>query len=257
MPYQPRAWTWANRALARYTDTLVVNTLVTREYVIERREMAPERIEVIYNGIDVSRFDLAVDVRAKRIELGLRPDGLVAGIVGRFVEQKDHAGFLRAAKLVSERNPAAQFLCVGRGPTLEATEALANELGIADKVVFAGERSDVPEIMHALDVLVLSSRWEGFPNVLMEAMAASCPVIATRVGGSPELVVDGESGLLVPPEEAPALSSAMLRVLGDKELATALGQGGRHRVESLFSREHMAGETAKLYERLLRKKGEW
>jgi glycosyltransferase involved in cell wall biosynthesis len=122
-------------------------------------------------------------------------------------------------------------------------------------VVFAGHRTDVPEILQALDIFVLPSNWEGLPNAVLEAMAAGLPVVATRVGGVPEVVVEGQTGILVPPRDPNALADALLTLLRDPNLRRRMGQAGRQRVQEYFSVDQMVSKTETLYEQLLSEKG--
>jgi glycosyltransferase involved in cell wall biosynthesis len=171
--------------------------------------------------------------------------------------------FLDAAALVARRNGAARFLIVGDGhvcrdgavvPDAEyrqALEARARRLGLGDRVVFTGVRLDVPEVLAQVAVSVLPSLSEGLSNVVIESMAAGVPVVATRVGGTPELVEEGRTGLLTPPRDPVALAGAICRVLEDRELASRFGQAGRRRIAEHFSLERMVRDTEGLYERLL------
>ena len=252
LPKRPWVHLWAHRVLAYFTDAFVVNASMTKQIVMERYHVPADRISVIHNGIDLARFDVTVNVTQKRQDLGLDPDRLVVGVVGRFHAQKDHRTFLQAARLVLEDRLDVQFLCVGEGGLLNATKKLAVDLGIRSRVFFPGERRDIPEVMYVMDLLVLSSRWEGLPNVVMEAMAASRPVVATEVGGCPELVEGGKTGLLVPPRDPDALASAILEILRNSELSERMGRKGRQRIEERFDRQLMIERTQDLYERLLK-----
>jgi glycosyltransferase involved in cell wall biosynthesis len=134
-------------------------------------------------------------------------------------------------------------------------EAKALSLGLADVVTFAGIRSDVPQILAALDVFVLPSLWEGMPNAILEAMAAGLPVVATAVGGTPEVVADGKTGLLVPSHNPAAMAEAMERLLRSPDLRHRMGQAGREQVLQHFTVERMVAQTQKLYQQLLAAKG--
>jgi glycosyltransferase involved in cell wall biosynthesis len=150
--------------------------------------------------------------------------------------------------------PAARFVIVGDGPQRDELVALARDLGIADRVIFAGFRTDVPDLMSAFDLFVLASVFEPFGLVLVEAMALEKPVVASRVNGIPEVVADGEAGLLVPPRDPHALAEAAARLLRDQALARHMGQAGRGRVLARFTVEAMAGKTMALYEEILARK---
>ena len=150
--------------------------------------------------------------------------------------EKDHANFLRAARLVVDRVPDAKFLVVGDGPMRPEIERLVRELDLDDCVVLTGSRSDVPDLLRAIDVFVLSSYTvECFPNALLEAMAAGRPAVCTAVGGVPEMIEEPETGYLVPPRDPDALADRLVHILSDSELAHRMGRAARARVEALFS----------------------
>ncbi len=167
--------------------------------------------------------------------------------MGRLTAQKDHPTFLRAAALVARQVPDVDFLVVGEGAERAALEALARQLGLAPRVRFLGLRHDVPALMRASDVLTLTSVYEGFPNVLLEAMASGAVAVATAVDGAVEVVVPEETGLLVPPRAPEAVAAAVQRVLGDPVLAERLARAARRRVEVEFTVEAMARRTMAAY----------
>ncbi len=187
----------------------------------------------IYNGVDTGVFRPGPGGRV-RSELGLPADAFVAGIVGRLDPIKDHPTLFRAFSRLRESVPEARLLVVGDGPERERLEREAGE-----GVVFLGDRTDVPEVLRALDVFVLCSRNEGISNTILEAMATGLPVVATGVGGNPELVMPGRTGTLVPPGDPEALCAALGRYAGAPRLARAHGEAGRARAASGFSVEAM------------------
>lgn len=173
-----------------------------------------------------------------------RDDALV-GIVGVLRPEKDHATFLHAARIVATHTDRARFVVVGDGPLRAASERLAHELGIADRVEFTGARTDVAELLATMAVFVLSSRTETLPMALLEAMSAGVPVVATAVGGIPDAVEDGVSGILVPPEDPARLAAAVLDLLGDPDRAAATGRAARTTVRAAFGIEQSV-EAAQL-----------
>jgi glycosyltransferase involved in cell wall biosynthesis len=179
----------------------------------------------------------------------------LVGIVGRIFPIKNHVLFLQAAARIAARDPAARFVIVGDGPLRFALERQARELQIAERVVFTGWRRDLVRIYADLDVLVVSSDNEGTPVSAIEAMAAGCPVAATRVGGLPDLITDGESGLLVPPRDAACLANAVSRILTDGEFAQSLGRNGRNAVRRRFGIKRLIRDIDRLYNELLAMKG--
>ncbi|MHB8067026.1 MAG: glycosyltransferase [Desulfobaccales bacterium] len=222
--------------------------------VAERTKRArPERIYVVPNGIDTNAFDTLRPPQAMRRELGLDPDRFTIGIIGSIVgNRKDHATFLRAMQSLTQRcGPKFQVVCVGGGPRLEETRLLARQLGLGERTLFTGVRTDVPDILGALDLVVSSSQWEGMPNVIMEAMAAGKPVVATAVGGTPELVIHEETGLLVPPMNPEAIAKASQIMIETPGRALAMGKAGRKRIENFFSIEKMVRDTENIYQLLL------
>ncbi|HUN51891.1 MAG TPA: glycosyltransferase [Candidatus Sulfotelmatobacter sp.] len=211
------------------------------------------RLHLIRNGIDVSRF-AGVDRAVVRAGLGIGGDALVLIVVANLIPYKGHADLLAALAQVQDRLPRDwQLLCVGHdtgriGPALQQ-RALRD--GIAGHLHWLGSRDDVPQLLAAADVALLCSHEEGFPNAILEAMAAGLPVIATRVGGSAEAVLDGETGILVPPREPRLLGDAIAALAGDATRRSAYGRAGRRRVEREFALERAVDAYDRLYRDLL------
>ncbi len=250
-PY--RGWqVMVERALDRVTDGYLVNCEAIAAWQVERKRLPREKIEVIPNGIDLGRLPpFSLDRRAARSAAGLRRDRRLVAGVGRLDAQKDFPTFLRAAAMIAAEVPDVDFLVVGEGGERAALEALARRLGLGARVVFTGLRHDVPRLLAAVDVLALTSLYEGFPNVLLEAMATGAVAVATDVGGCRELVTSGETGLLVPPRAPAAVAAAVGRVLRDPALARRLATAARQRVEGAFSIDVMARRTMDAYLRRL------
>ena len=209
-----------------------------------------ERITNIYNGIDPTPYRIEVDRAQKLKELGLPEDSKVVGIVASLTEAKDHVTLLRAFSRVLESVPAAQLLVAGQGPLKDQIIAETESLGIEEHVHFLGVRRDIPELLQLFDIFTLSSLIEGLPISLLEAMASSCPIVATRIPGVDELV-DENSGILVPHSNPEELAAALSRVLLDDELARDLGNGGRQRILDEFSFEGMIQAYISCYDRAL------
>jgi glycosyltransferase involved in cell wall biosynthesis len=204
------------------------------------------KIQVIHNGILVEPFNSLADatLRASLNGNSQRPIVLTAA---RLDAQKGHRFLLEAAKLV----PEAQFVLAGDGPARASLEEQAQTLGLRDRVVFLGYRSDIPELLACCDLFVLPSLYEGLPLSVLEAMAAGKPVIASAVGGTDEAVIPGETGLLVPPADPLALATAICTLLGDPPLARQLALNGRARVQREFSAKRMVQEVTRVYDELL------
>jgi glycosyltransferase involved in cell wall biosynthesis len=209
---------------------------------------------VIHGGVDVDRYaELArADTRDIRHELGLTDASAVVGIVANSRPLKDLATFLRAAASVVEVAPGTRFVIIGEGWQRDKLVRLARELHLDGNVLFLGLRRDVPRIVSILDIGVCSSLSESCCNAILEYMASRKPVVATRVGGNPELVIEGHTGLLVPPQDPPALAGAILALLQDRGLALEMGRAGQQRARQSFSLERMASQTQLVYEGLLR-----
>lgn len=211
----------------------------------------PGQVVSIPTGIDFDRFRPDRERDAVRQDLALPDQAFVILMVGVIRGIKRHEVALRAFAQVYRKNPAAVLVLAGEGPMRVDMERLARELGIEDAVRFLGHRSDVPNLLEAADCLLLTSRSEGVPQAIAQAMGAALPVVATAVGGVPELVHDGETGLLVAAENVDGVASALLRLLGDPELAGRLGAAARGYVLERYSLKAMLDKTEALYTNLL------
>jgi glycosyltransferase involved in cell wall biosynthesis len=234
-------WFWCR------ADQILSVSEVLRDNLHQTFAFPKERIRVVANGVDLSRFDLSrngVDYKAR---LGLPPEALVFGAVGRLVPVKAYPILLKAAKLVFREIPPAHLVIAGDGPLRNELVQMARDYNMMDRVHFLGARKDVQEILRALDVYVLCSESEGMSNTILEAMASGRPVVATAVGGNPELVVDGETGLLVSPNHPHRLATAIMKLLREPACRRRLGQGSRRRVEEKFNLEDMVRNYAEVY----------
>lgn len=241
----------AERVANRLTDVIVANAEAVRADAIRQEGLPPRKIHVIHNGVDLARYQAAPEPGAREA-LKIPPAARVVCVVANLIAYKGHRVLLEACAAVKAREPAFHLLLVGDGPCRGELERMAQALGLSGDVQFLGSRTDVPAILSVADVVVLPSLSEGFPNAVLEAMATGKPVIATHVGGVPEMVVEGETGLLVSPGNAEALGAAILKVLQDPERAAAMGRAGRERVREQFSLDRMVGQVQDLYEDILR-----
>lgn len=227
------------RAAAHWVDAYVAVVESLARIAEEERECDPERLHVVANGIDLSRFAQdPVARRAIRAELGIPDSAWVIGTVGRLAPEKDHALLVRATEVL--RGKDVHVVIVGDGPERARLEG-------ARFVHLPGSKSDVPRWLAAFDVFALSSRSEGLPLALIEAMATELPVVATRVGGVADLVEDTVSGLLVPADDAVAFASALRALSDDRPRARGMGRAGRARVLEQHSAERMARQYDGLY----------
>ena len=243
------------RLTARITDKIITLTEQGIREHVERHIAPREKFTSIHSGVELSRYtEPRPDPIMARKQLGLSPDWPVVGSVGRFEPVKGYDTLLEAAALLRTRQPKVRFLLAGEGKEESRLKRLAKELRVEDRVFFLGWQQEIPEILSALDLFVLPSRNEGMGRALVQAMAMGKPIVATRVGGVPEVLGEGEAGLLVPPDDPVQLSQAIEQLLTDRELARKLGEGGKRRAPA-YSAERMVAEIESLYETLLRKKG--
>ncbi|HEV8643047.1 MAG TPA: glycosyltransferase family 4 protein [Methylomirabilota bacterium] len=215
--------------------------------LVARYRLPAEQVVVIQNGIDPARFVPERPPAAARAELGLSPDTRLIGLVGRLTRQKGPDLLVAALPTLVTSWPQLRCLFVGDGMLGPELRRRAAALGLASHCVFLGPRHDVADLVAILDVVVLPSRSEGLPFALLEAMALAKPVVATRVGGNPEVVEDGRTGLLIPPEDPVALARAVLFLLDRPAEAAAMGRRGRERVVRDFSLTRSVGALQELY----------
>lgn len=229
----------ANRLLAPITDAFIAVAETQGRYLAEHEGCPAERVRVVPNGVDVQKFHPRWPDESLRRQLRLDPSSPVAAIIAALRPEKNHELFLRAAALVHRELPEARFLIVGDGPRRNALEAVARSLSLGDAVRFLGIRRDVAEILSLVNVVVLTSHMEANPVSVLEAMASEKPVVATRVGSLVETVVDGRTGYLVPPGDAPQLAQRVIELLREPERAACMGRSGREEVISHWSIERM------------------
>jgi glycosyltransferase involved in cell wall biosynthesis len=243
-----------DRLLAPYTACVIANSRVGMEVLIQSGRALRGKTAVVYNGTDLRRFTPPSQemVRGARARLGLDPNTFVVGAVGRLDAEKGWDVVLEAiASLGGEHTEEIRCVIAGDGPMMPSLRGSVARLGLEDRVVLLGRRTDVPEVMACMDVVVLASEREGIPNVLCEAMAMAKPVIATDVGGVRELVVDEECGLLIEPRNWTQLGSAIRRMLAQRASISQWGVAGRRRVEELFSLERMVTDTHQVFQRIM------
>jgi len=243
------------RWVARRASAMIVISSAVRRYMTARGVGgAPCRMETIPYGIDVAPFERvsAEAGAALRREWGVGSGTLVIGFVGRLVEQKSIDTLIQAFALFLQRQRCdAKLVIVGDGPLMPVLRRCADQAGIAPHVVWAGFREDIPLVMRAFDVFALTSIFEGFGLVLVEAMAARRPIVATRVSAIPEVVVDGETGLLAEPRSSESVADALAQ-LADGALRAQLGAAGYRRAFEHFTLERMWQSTDDVYAHCLR-----
>lgn len=246
-----------NRILAHWTDKITVNCKYGVE-VFLNRGFDRKKIQLIYNGVNLEHF--SQNENKHLIRYGMReklkiPDNLpVVTMVGRLTEQKGQGILLKAIKLVAENGIDVCCLLVGDGEDREILYELSKSLGISTKVHFLGKRMDIADLLVSSDIFVLSSNWEGMPNVVLEAMALRLPVVATNVPGTAELVIDGKTGFLFPIGDSVTLAEQILVLIRNPRLRKCMGKIGREICEKEFSIDKMATNTSALYCKLIEAK---
>jgi glycosyltransferase involved in cell wall biosynthesis len=239
--------------LLRRMDAHLAVAEAQRRYLVEVEKLPASRVHLIYNGVDASRYHpaSAEERSAARTLLGLPDAGLVIMAVGSLKPLKAIDVLIRAAAPVLRAGPDCHLVLVGDGPDRDELVALATAEGIRERVVFAGLRNDVDVVLRAADVLALSSRTEALPTVVLEAMATGLPVVATQVGGVPELVDAGRNALLVPPNDVEALADAIKRLADSPDTRRTMGALSRTIVESRFRLERMCEEREAFFEKMM------
>jgi glycosyltransferase involved in cell wall biosynthesis len=245
-----RGYTLAFRALEAFALRLLSDQVVCCSQAVHRSYARAipglaDKSSVIHDAIDIEQtFPYRADARRA---LGLPLDVPIVGTIGRFTEQKDHDTLLRAARRLVDRQPHSLVAIVGYGPLHERLLEQCDRLGLADHVRFLGEITDPYAFYAAVDVFVMTSRWEGFPVVILEAMTAGRPVVSTRVGGIAEAIEQGRSGFLSEPGDDEGLAAAMAQLVADETLRARLGAAARQDVER-YSIQRLAGKWTRLYE---------
>jgi sugar transferase (PEP-CTERM/EpsH1 system associated) len=250
---------WVNRLTAPLDDCVIAVSEEVRQAEIREASVKPAKVQLIYNAIDPYNYatgdHLSLASNRERLlqELDIPEQAFLVGTVGRLHPQKGFSQLLEAFAAVQSKIPRARLVIVGEGELRVKLMKRANDLGISAYATFAGHREDIPALLSALDVFVLPSLWEGLPMALLEAMASGLPVVASAVGGIPEVVVEGETGLLVPAGDVKGLVEALC-VLSDENLRRRMGQAGQARVCDLFSIQHLVSRIENLYTELLKEK---
>ncbi len=237
------------RLMSYFVTQILCVSEAHRQRLVQAGGFPIHKIQAISNGVDTDRFSPHTRPKATiRGRIGLEPTAFYIGSVGNLRPVKNQRLLLRACATLSRRYPDVHLLLVGDGPMREPLERLAAELGIQKRVQFLGTRADVPEVLNALDVFVLPSLSEGMPNAVLEAMACALPVVATRVGGIPEIIEDGSTGLLFHPEDEARLTVILEELMQHEVKRQLLGaQGHKHILEN-FSLERMMQNYQMLYE---------
>ncbi len=213
------------------------------------------KIYTIYEGTDLKKFEIQGKKEDWKEKLGFRKDKFLAGIVAHLAHHKGHIYLIESAKILKERSADLEILIIGDGELKNFLISKTKELGVEDMVKFLGFRNDIPHLLKAIDLFVLSSYLEGLCTSLLDAMASRLPIVATRTGGIPEAVEDGVNGILVPPRNPSALADAIYHLYQKRDLLIKMGENGYERAKRIFSVEKMIENTISLYNKLLKENG--
>ncbi|MFZ5516793.1 MAG: glycosyltransferase [Candidatus Zhuqueibacterota bacterium] len=248
-----------DRWTTRFGDATVPFSLAVKKFLFEQEGMNPEKVlDPIYIGIDVEKFqkDYSNEKQNVMEEFGLKPTDKILGFVGALSEQKGLTFLIEAVRDLRKKYPELKCLIIGEGEQENLLKAKVDSCNLGRHIFFLGQRYDIPILLKILDVFVLPSLWEGLPQVVLEAMAAGCPVVATDVCGTPEIIDHEVNGLLVPPKDSLALSNAMTRIFDDAELRAKIVSNAHRTIEEKFHVKTMIENFDNLYQKLLKEKAE-
>jgi glycosyltransferase involved in cell wall biosynthesis len=220
--------------------------------LIHQHELKKNKISTIYNGIDLDYFNAALEFPRKRNEFLQEGEGILIGAIGRLVAEKGLDYLLECMPEVLKRFTQVKLLLVGDGPSRIRLERRVLSLGLKDNIIFTGFRNDIREILSCIDILILPSLLEGFPMIILEAMAMAKPIVASDIPGIREQIINGKNGILVPIKDSNALAAGIISILSNKKVAENIGLAARKTVDEKFSIERMVAETESLYSSLLK-----
>jgi len=240
------AYRWVSRR-----GTMVAVSDDLKQFIVEKVGIPASRVKVLYNGVDVLPQCTSAEAVECREELGLPDDHQIVGVVGNLYPVKGHQYLIEGIPSILAKCPNTSFVFAGRGELDAELKAQVHRLGVEKNVLFLGLRQDIPRILAMIDVFVLPSLSEGLSMAILEAMISGKPVVATQVGGNPELVLNGETGALVPPRDSHALASSVVNLLADRRQAAEFAEKGKRRAEGQFSLRTMVCAYQSLYEECL------
>jgi glycosyltransferase involved in cell wall biosynthesis len=254
-PWRRKFFIALEKFAAKLCDKLIVISNPLREWGLRLGIGVPWQYITIYSGIDIEKFQpSAAGVDGKKSELNIASGDKIIGMTAKLWPGKGHQYVLRAVKAVAAAVPNVKFVFVGEGNLRQELTALAGQLDVASYVVFTGFRNDIAEITNIFDVAILPSLFEGMGRSILEAMSLAKPVVATRVGGIPDLVDDGVTGILIEPADSEALAGALIALLKDDALRLAMGKAAKNKIDAKFSAAVMVNAIQDVYEGLIKTK---
>ena len=236
-----------------FVDSVLVNSNAIKEKCIHKESVKKEKVVLIYNGLS-EKFLKAGEVEGDNYNSRPESEGFSVGNLSNLNPIKGINTFLNACPLILEKFSQTRFFLIGDGPMRADLEEQARNLSIRDKVTFTGNLNDVMDVFSKIDISVNSSLSEGFSNAILESMALKMPVVATNVGGNPEVVIDGQTGFIVPAGDHIALAGAVIKLLEDRALAQQMGAAGRERVINNFTMDKMIGGYERFYIEMIERK---
>lgn len=238
---------WIERKTAAFNNKFIAISNAVKKHMINTEKYKPERIAVLYNAVDLDLLD------SSEGEITERSSGFLIGSVGRLHPSKGYDTLLKSMPEVMKKFPQAKLVIAGNGTERAFLEGLRSQLGLSDKVVFLGRKTpgEIRMFLREISLFVLASNWEGFGLAAVEAMASGIPVVTTNIGGLLEIVEEGKTGFLVPPDEPLALAHRIICLLKNRDMRVEMGRAGRKRVETLFSLDNMIAKLETMYRDLL------
>ena len=233
------------------TDFIIAVSFDLKE-ILEKNGISSHKISVVHNGIMPDAQVNSAPIQVLKQKIGIEDDEFVIGAIGRLVAVKDYKTFIAGAKIILEVHQKTKFIVVGDGPLQNDLEAQAIKLNIIDKIKFLGFQEDVMGIIQTFDIFAMTSLHEGIPMALLEAMSMKKPIVATNVGGIPEIICDSQNGLLIPAEDPEALANACLRLQRNATLRNCLSHCGFEYIQRKYSLKIMAEQTLAVYKEVLR-----
>ena len=244
---QKKLVNWIERKTALLNDNFIAVSNAVKDHMVISENYNPGKIEVIHNAVDLTLFN-STDSKIR----SSRNEGFLVGTVGRLHPSKGYGTLLRCLPQVMERFPQTKLMIAGKGAEEEHMKQLCRDLRISDKVMFLGKktRSEILDLLQKIDIFVMASNWEGLPIAALEAMASGTAIVATKVGGLPEIVEEVKTGFLVPPAQPDALAEKISYLLRNKEVRLEMGRKARERIKIHFSLERMITRLELLYQTL-------
>ena len=240
---------WINNKLYReWTDRIVAVAEVIKRRLIDENNISENKIITIHSSIDTEKFKGEFNEGKIRNEFGISPDTVVLGMVGRLRKHKDYPNVFEALKIIIEKFKNIKLLIVGDGILELQIKSMVQKMKLSNYVIFAGKREDIPQILSGIDIFALSSSVEGSPAVIKEALIMEKPVISTNVGGIPEIIQNGVTGILVPPHNPEALANAILDTINNRGKALEMARKGKQVIINEFSENRLAELTAEVYQ---------